>query len=246
MAAVPGTALVLTVFAGWVWAAHTLWPLLPADSIARLPPRRASRWGVAFAFTAALAQSAAWMADTDRLLLMGGALASPAARFAVVASFGVVAADLVIAWSDAAADRRGESPSRSVAGLRALLGATTLLGFFWALESARLWRPITVEAMVPAVSLSLAALSLVRPADRAPWLALLAPLGSVTWVAQLPDEMRQRLLGTMALAPLLGGLLLITSEPLLPRRLRGLARAVGALLLLIVLVMVFVSTTPTP
>jgi hypothetical protein len=74
---------------------------------------------------------------------------------------------------------------------------------------------------------------------------LLAPLGGVTWVAQLPDEIRQRLLTTMALAPFLGGLLLVTSESLLPRRLRGLARAVGSLLLLVVLAMVFVSTTPT-
>jgi hypothetical protein len=49
----------------------------------------------------------------------------------------------------------------------------------------------------------------------------------------------------MALAPFLGGLLLVTSESLLPRRLRGLARAVGSLLLLVVLAMVFVSTTPT-
>jgi hypothetical protein len=241
MAAVPGTALVLTVFAGWVWAAHTLWPLLPAGSIACLPPRRATRWSVVFAITAALAQSAAWMANTDRLLLMGGALSSPAARFALVASVGLVAADFVVAWSC----RQGGSPTRGTALLQATLGAAALLGFFWALESARLWRPVTVEAMAPAVSLGLAALSLVRPADRAPWLALLAPLGGVTWVAQLPDEIRQRLLTTMALAPFLGGLLLVTSESLLPRRLRGLARAVGSLLLLVVLAMVFVSTTPT-
>lgn len=181
------------------------------------------------------------MSNTDRLLQFGGILSAPAARFALVAALGVIAADLLAALQATAA-----GPAvRRAATLRGILGAAALLGFFWAFESARTWQLSGFGAGARATSLGLIGVSLVRPLGRTAWLATLAIGGTFAYLALLSSALRTGIASPTALAPLLGGLLLLAAEPFLPRRLQGLARALGSMLLLVLLTLVFNSSRRT-